>query len=293
MPTEERKSTIEAYLASDTGRHLADAHPGLEFVIVAVPDESRLDRFADHVLASVTSALPSGAAEPPVPANTAIACNDSSTRACFAERGFSLLAPLRRSDVSSNKVREMMMSRLPWKYAVPDGVEAAILAFDGARRCASMANRPRLCPSVSADIIIEALCADKKTTGIVLVRRKNKPVGWALPGGFVEYGEDVWDAAHREAQEETSAVCRKLYLVGVYGRPDRDPRSHVQTAVFLAKLEDMQGARFVGGDDAAEARVYPLDALPEPLVFDHAQIIADYARMRAANQWPLAQRIFY
>ena len=107
--------------------------------------------------------------------------------------------------------------------------------------------------------------------GIVLVRRKHPPLGWALPGGFVDAGETLEAAAAREALEETGLVVRLGRQFHTYSDPARDPRRHTISTVFIA---DADGDP-CGGDDAAEARVFAAGELP-PLAFDHAQILADY-----------------
>jgi len=120
-------------------------------------------------------------------------------------------------------------------------------------------------PAPTVDIIIAY------GGGIVLIRRKNPPYGWALPGGFVDYGESVEQAAAREAKEETNLEVDRLTLLGVYSDPARDPRGHTISTVFTARGSgDLRGQ-----DDAAAAAVFTLDNLPD-LVFDHARILADY-----------------
>lgn len=123
------------------------------------------------------------------------------------------------------------------------------------------ANRP--VPTV--DLIIRA------GGGVVLVRRKHPPLGWALPGGFVDAGETLEAAAAREALEETGLVVRLGRQFHTYSDPARDSRQHTISTVFLAAAEGIP----CGGDDAAEARIFSTDRLP-PLVFDHDQILADY-----------------
>ncbi len=123
-------------------------------------------------------------------------------------------------------------------------------------------------PVPTVDLIIES------AGGIVLVRRANPPLGWALPGGFVDYGETLEAAACREAAEETGLAVELLRQFHTYSDPSRDPRQHTISTVFIARAAGAPR----GGDDAAEARVFPLEALPEPLCFDHARIIDEYRR---------------
>ncbi len=108
--------------------------------------------------------------------------------------------------------------------------------------------------------------------GIVLVERRNPPFGWALPGGFVDYGESLETAVQREIKEETGLEYRDLNQFRVYSDPDRDPRFHTISAVFTGKGQGTLRA----GDDAARAEVFFLQDLPENIAFDHRQIIEDY-----------------
>ncbi|HSB68730.1 MAG TPA: NUDIX hydrolase [Candidatus Methylomirabilis sp.] len=112
---------------------------------------------------------------------------------------------------------------------------------------------------------------------IVLIRRKNPPHGWALPGGFLEYGESLEQAAVREGREETGLEVELIRQVHTYSDPARDPRGHTVSTVFLARADGAPRA----GDDAGDARSVPLADLPAPLAFDHDQILADYRRSRA------------
>jgi len=125
-------------------------------------------------------------------------------------------------------------------------------------------------PFPTVDIIIEV------EGGIVLIERKNPPHGWAIPGGFVDYGETVEAAAVREAKEETGLTVTLIRLLGVYSDPDRDPRSHTISTVFVAAAEGMP----VADDDAADASVFKKETLPENIVFDHREILADYFSSR-------------
>jgi 8-oxo-dGTP diphosphatase len=121
-------------------------------------------------------------------------------------------------------------------------------------------------PLVTVDIVIEI------NDGIVLIERKNPPHGWALPGGFVDYGESLEATAVREAKEETSLDVKLYEQFHTYSDPDRDPRHHSITTVYIAKGTGIPKAE----DDAKRMGVFTEQALPAPIVFDHEKIIADY-----------------
>lgn len=135
-------------------------------------------------------------------------------------------------------------------------------------------------PVPTVDIIIEM------DGGVVLIERRNPPVGWAIPGGFVDYGESVATAARREALEETRLTVTLQEQFFCYSDPDRDPRQHTMSTVFIARAEGTPQ----GADDAGQARVFAREALPSPLVFDHARILADYFHYRDTGERPPADR---
>ncbi|MDA8165585.1 MAG: NUDIX hydrolase [Desulfobacteraceae bacterium] len=137
----------------------------------------------------------------------------------------------------------------------------------------SIASRRNPLPTV--DIIIET------GGGIVLVARKNPPYGWAIPGGFVDYGETLEAAAQREALEETGLTVRLQGQLHTYSDPRRDPRHHSISTVFMAVAEGEPQ----GGDDAKEARIFTPGQIP-PLVFDHDKIIDDYLRFKKHSARP-------
>ena len=128
-------------------------------------------------------------------------------------------------------------------------------------------------PEPTVDVVVH-----EASRGVVLVHRRYPPLGWALPGGFVEYGETVEAAAVREALEETGLRVVLTGLLGVYSDPGRDARRHTISTVFTAEAEEY--GDLTGGDDAAEARFFPLDGLPLPLAFDHGRILDDFMRAR-------------
>ena len=112
---------------------------------------------------------------------------------------------------------------------------------------------------------------------VLLIERKNEPFKgqYALPGGFVDVGETVEDACRRELMEETGVKAGRLTLVGVYSDPDRDPRGHTASAVFMTRV---RSSKIEAGDDAASARWFATWRTL-PLAFDHAKILADATRM--------------
>ncbi len=125
-------------------------------------------------------------------------------------------------------------------------------------------------PVPTVDIIIEV--KDENRIGIVLINRKNPPHGWAIPGGFVDYGESLETAAVREAREETSLNVTLKRQFHTYSEPSRDPRQHTITTVYIAEAEGGP----TGADDAEEAGVFDPRELPSKMAFDHREIIRDY-----------------
>lgn len=133
-------------------------------------------------------------------------------------------------------------------------------------------------PLLTVDVVIELLDDPGR---IVLIERASPPPGWALPGGFVDIGETVEQAAVREAREETGLHVTLLELLGVYSDPARDPRGHTVSVVYIGQAYGVPR----GGDDAREARGWDPEA-PPPLAFDHARILSDYLQRRAAAPKP-------
>jgi 8-oxo-dGTP diphosphatase len=124
-------------------------------------------------------------------------------------------------------------------------------------------------PRPTVDIIIEVSPGE-----VVLIERLNPPYGWALPGGFVEYGETLEQAARREAKEEVGVDLEALQQFHTYSEPERDPRGHTISTVFIAKAS----GELKAGSDAKRLKIFSLTQLPEKLAFDHKQILKDYLR---------------
>ncbi len=132
-------------------------------------------------------------------------------------------------------------------------------------------------PFLSVDGIIE-LYKEGRFEGIVLIERLNPPLGLAIPGGFVDVGEQVEDAVIREMKEETDLDVSIQALLGVYSDPARDPRFHTVSVVYICRAEGIPK----GLDDAKEAIVYTKEEIPfDKLVFDHARILKDYLKLNA------------
>ena len=137
-----------------------------------------------------------------------------------------------------------------------------------------------VCPPLAADVIVEV------GNQIVLIERRNFPFGWAIPGGFVDLGETVEQAAVREAREETSLEVELHALLGVYSRPERDPRGQTVTVVYVGRAR----GRPIASDDAKNAGLFDPAMPPSPLAFDHAEILADYRHFLQTGAYPAPWR---
>jgi ADP-ribose pyrophosphatase YjhB (NUDIX family) len=126
-------------------------------------------------------------------------------------------------------------------------------------------------PIPTVDIIIEI-----ESKGIILIKRKNSPFGWAIPGGFVDYGESLEEAAIREAKEETNLDVKLIRQFHTYSNPKRDPRHHSISTVYIAKGKGKPKAK----DDALEIGIFNELNLPDEIAFDHRSILKDYFKSR-------------
>ena len=142
-----------------------------------------------------------------------------------------------------------------------------------------MRTRPQT-PTLAADAIIELV--DLPERPIVLIERKNPPPGWAIPGGFVDIGESVPDAAVREALEETCMEVQLQCLLGCYSDPARDPRGHTVSMIYVAEAHGEP----VAADDAMNVGIFDPAAIDVPLAFDHARILQDYLAYRKTGVVP-------
>jgi ADP-ribose pyrophosphatase YjhB (NUDIX family) len=130
-------------------------------------------------------------------------------------------------------------------------------------------------PIPTVDIIIE-ITRKNGQEGIILIKRKNPPHGWALPGGFVDYGESLEEAAVREAKEETSLYIKLKSQFHTYSDPKRDPRKHTISTVYVATAQGRPRAQ----DDAQDIRIFTEEEINFPLAFDHKKILADYFKQK-------------
>jgi len=130
-------------------------------------------------------------------------------------------------------------------------------------------------PIPTIDIIIE-IERENGQEGIILIKRKNPPHGWALPGGFVDYGESLEEAAVREAKEETSLDIRLKSQFHTYSDPGRDPRKHTISTVYVATAQGKPKAQ----DDAQDIGIFTKEEINFPLAFDHQKILADYFKQK-------------
>jgi len=135
-------------------------------------------------------------------------------------------------------------------------------------------------PCIAVDIIIEMV--DHADCPIILIERKYTPLGWAIPGGFVDVGETLEQAAIREAKEETDLDVQLTELLGIYSDPNRDVRGHTISPVYIARATGIPSAQ----DDAANLLICDPRYPPGKLAFDHQKILDDYLHFKTTGEKP-------
>lgn len=202
------------------------------------------------------------------------------TQKLFSGKGYEIRSiNINEIKVSATEVRNRIYKDEDWKELVPEGTAKVIEDVNGIGRIKKIFNG-KLNPSPVVDIIIGHYDENNRYEGIILIERKNEPRGWAIPGGFVDYGESLEEAAVREAREETSLCVELEGQLKTYSMPKRDPRKHTISTVFIAKAK----GNFKAADDAVNAKVFTKETLPENLVFDHRTILQDYFKKIAGEQ---------
>ncbi|MCK4670470.1 MAG: nicotinamide-nucleotide adenylyltransferase [Nanoarchaeota archaeon] len=194
----------------------------------------------------------------------------------FEEKGYKVITPDFEHIISATEVRTMMSKDGDWQKYVPPEIENSLETIKGVARIKQMYRERYVNPVPTADIIIEVYNGSKKLEGIVLIERKEKPFGWAIPGGHQEYGDSLETTAIKEAEEETGLKVELVEQMGTYSDPDRDPRGHKNSTVFVARANGKPKA----GSDAKNAKIFRLEDLPEKFAFDHSKILQDYLQWR-------------
>ena len=197
----------------------------------------------------------------------------------------------KKIDISSTEIRERVKEGKSIKYYVPPQVEEIIhtKGFYQSSTLKEEENKKMFkevtCPKCGHPVyvyrnpLLTVDCIIEKDDKVLLINRENHPLGYALPGGYVDYGERVEQAVIREIKEETNLDIVTPKLFGVYSDPERDPRGHTVTIVFHVKTTETP----IAGDDAKDLGFFDLDNLPESIAFDHAKILEDYIEFRESQ----------
>ncbi len=245
------------------------------YVVIPIPDIGDYSRWVEHV----KQLCP--------PFDIAYTGNII-VRELFEKKGYEVKEPKTPDNpsmfASASDIRKMICDGKNWRNYVPPETYEVIQEIRGEDRIKELYKRDGcLFPRTAADIIIESYNAEKTFRGIVLIRRKYAPKGIAFPGGMQEYGESIEQTAMREAREETGLDVVALEPLEFRSNPNRDPRGHTNSMVFICKAY----SRPKSGDDAKEVYIlHPekINKLKSQMVFDHASIWESYLKKRGANK---------
>lgn len=262
----EREEMVKAMLKERT----------IESVVCGVADINDPPNYANHVIDTLALSGIEVNEE-----NTVVVSGNGYTYDCFTNYGreFEHMEQQRRVDISGTQVRQMIALDLPWRYFVSKGVQEIIDDLDGVSRIKELHELVESSkhggyqnPLPAVDIIV----ADEvdNSPAIWMGYRKNDPVGWALFGGFIDYGETIERAGVRELGEEGSVEGYDVSQFRCYSASDRDSRVHMISHVVIAKAR----GEFKPNDDILEVKKFKLSDLPSNIAFDHREIIGDYAK---------------
>ena len=193
---------------------------------------------------------------------------DNPDKELYEKEGHKVITIPKTHSICGTSVREKIAKGEQYKHLIPETTQKVIDKYSIEERI-KVLNKIYRNPPTAVDLVLEY------QGGLVLVKRKNPPYGWALPGGFQEMDESLENTAVREAKEETGLDIKPVKQLKVYSEPNRDPRMHVNSVAFIAKGY----GKLKAGDDAKEARIATLDNLPE-LLFDHPKRIEEYRRYK-------------
>lgn len=203
--------------------------------------------------------------------------NNEITKKLFEKEGYSVKALPIKNIISGTEIRELIVNGNDYQNLLPEGTKIVMKEVKGYVRYALTDKIKRLSKKVyrnpvpATDVVIELYEESGRYKGIVFIERKNPPYGIALPGGFHEYGLSAEENVTKEAKEETGLDIQLVNQLGLYSDPDRDPRKHIISIVFIARATGIP----IAGDDAKKVFVLKDNNIPK-LVFDHNKIIKDY-----------------
>lgn len=253
----EHHATDNPFTSKEREEMLNEALKIANYTIVPIPDIHNYGKWVEHV-------------EKLTPKFEIVYTGNKIVRDLFKKAGYEVKEITSKKYISSTAIRDMMVKDQEWEPYVPKEISELIKKIRGVERVKKFNDTKYKSPSPTVDVVIEV------PEGIVLIERQNFPYGWALPGGFVEYGETVEAAAIREAKEETSLDVVLLKLLGVYSDPARDPRRHVISTVFIGKADGIPKA----SDDAKNVKIFRKEDLPKELAFDHKKILEDFLQWK-------------